>query len=160
MLYFNHKKCTRYFKSFILNLFEIEILNDESLYEMYRVFSCLFVLADLTPIRQGMILYCPCGHLKPVPISRKQQETVPFTKNHTASFFFLLTACHFSDPARRHRSGRTLSHMIRLFFFPLHVSDILKNIAEIKCSKVILRSLCTADHLDTAVFLEKKLRAL
>ena len=43
MLYFNHKKCTRYFKSFILNLFEIEILNDESLYEMYRVFSYLFV---------------------------------------------------------------------------------------------------------------------
>lgn len=42
MLYFNHKKCTRYFKSFILNLFEIEILNDESLYSMYRVFSCHF----------------------------------------------------------------------------------------------------------------------
>ena len=87
MLYFNHKKCTRYFKSFILNLFEIEILNDESLYEMYRVFSYLFVLADLTPTRQSMILYCPCGHLKSVPISRKQQ-TVPFTRNHTASFFF------------------------------------------------------------------------
>ena len=56
MLYFNHKKCTRYFKSFILNLFEIEILNDESLYEMYRVFSCLFVCHLTFPTYIGAML--------------------------------------------------------------------------------------------------------
>ena len=42
----------------------------------------------------------------------------------------------------------------------LHVFHILENITEIKCSEVVLRSLRPADHLDTAVFLEKKLRAL
>ncbi len=161
MLYFNHKKCTRYFKSFILNLFEIEILNDESLYEMYRVFSCLFVLADLTPTRQSMILYCAMRSPETrSQFARKQQETVAVHQEPYRLFFLLTDRLSFFRSCRRHGSGRTPSHMIRLFFFPLHVFDILKNIAEIKCSKVILRSLCTADHLNAAVLLEKKLCAL
>ena len=44
------------FKSFILNLFEIEILNDESLYNMYRVFSCHF---------SRKISHFPCLNLAP-----------------------------------------------------------------------------------------------
>ncbi len=52
------------------------------------------------------------------------------------------------------------SHQSKSSVCFLHVFHILENITEIKCSEVVLRSLRPADHLDTAVFLEKKLRAL
>lgn len=38
MIYFNHKKCTIQMNPLSLNLFEIEILNDESLYSSVQGF--------------------------------------------------------------------------------------------------------------------------
>ena len=102
MLYFNHKKCTRYFKSFILNLFEIEILNDESLYNMCRVFSCLFAgscsqisspcLASPSP---DIACRTPAATLRP----QSKKETIPDSnlKPDTVSLF--LTFKLFSDRA-------------------------------------------------------------
>ena len=154
MLYFNHKKCTRYFKSFILNLFEIEILNDESLYSMYRVFSCHFSgkisqFPDLKPLsghhrrlaRSLATIYI-FPRVQIIGTKKRRHSTHSRAKYRLSVF----NCC----PPRRSRSAVCF----------LHVFHILENIAEIKCSKVILRSLRPADHLDTAVFLEKKLRAL
>ena len=171
MLYFNHKKCTRYFKSFILNLFEIEILNDESLYNMYRVFSCHF---------SRKISHFPCLNLAPGHHRRLARllaaicifarvrifgTLVPFLCNRE-----FLRISYYIKKRRRSTRSRAKYRLSVFNCCPprrsrsavcfLHVFHILKNIAEIKCSEVVLRSLRPADHLDTAVFLEKKLRAL
>lgn len=141
MLYFNHKKCTRYFKSFILNLFEIEILNDESLYRMCRVFSCLFYVIRHIPALSAVT----CGTLQ-IRTSTDHWHKLPFSVRRKK---------------RRYDSRRILSSLFYfLIFSVLYVLYIFKNIAEIKGSKVILRSLCAADHLNAAVLFQKKLCAL
>ena len=78
-------------------------------------------------------------------IKKNGTQLVP--KLSTVSLFLT-----FLTAVRPHRSRSAVCF--------LHVFHILENIAEIKCSEVILRSLRPADHLDPAVFLEKKLCAL
>lgn len=107
MIYFNHKKCTIQMNPLSLNLFEIEILNDESLYSHVQGFFMPFSLHSL---------------------QLKKQPALGF-------------------PSRQ------------LFYFHLF-SHILKDIAEIKGSKVVLWRLRTADHPDASVLPEKKLCTL
>ena len=80
-------------------------------------------------------------------LAHKKNGTQLVPKLSTVSLFLT-----FLTAVRPHRSRSAVCF--------LHVFHILENIAEIKCSEVVLRSLRPADHLDTAVFLEKKLRAL